>query len=274
MTTLAKALSPPPSQLPAHCLPTAAHELGHRLAAGQRGIQLAPPLFIPAGLGLLGSFGAITRIKSFVPDRASLAAVAAAGPLAGSAVAAAVMLAGAALTAAGAGGVEVSVDSFRCALPADLGAYCMHAAVHLRCASSFGYAFMHLLSSPAVAPCALLNQQSRTHPHPAHLPCPTRRESLLAGALGQAAFGGDLFASDAASVSPLFVAGWAGLIVNALNCLPAGELDGGRIYLGLCGRRAAARLGAGELLSRQVGGVAAGRARVVSTSYRWVCWWG
>lgn len=38
------------------CAPSAAalHELGHRLAAGKRGVELAPPLFIPAGLGLLG----------------------------------------------------------------------------------------------------------------------------------------------------------------------------------------------------------------------------
>lgn len=37
----------------------------------------------------------------------------------------------------------------------------------------------------------------------------------------------------------------AGLIINAINCLPAGELDGGRVFLGLCGRRAASRMGAG-----------------------------
>lgn len=38
-------------------------------------------------------------------------------------------------------------------------------------------------------------------------------------------------------VSSLFVAGWAGLTVNALNLLPTGELDGGRIALSLFGRR-------------------------------------
>jgi membrane-associated protease RseP (regulator of RpoE activity) len=62
--------------------------------------------------------------------------------------------------------------------------------------------------------------------------CLPRRESLLAGALGQAAFGDQLFASDAVSTHPLFVAGWAGLIINAINMLPAGELDGGRTFLG------------------------------------------
>lgn len=72
-----------------------------------------PAVNPPAGLGLLGSFGSITRIKSFVPNREDLAAVAAAGPLWSSALAAGIMLAGAALSAAGQGGVELSVDSFR-----------------------------------------------------------------------------------------------------------------------------------------------------------------
>jgi hypothetical protein len=87
--------------------------VGHRVAAARRGLELAPPLLIPAGLGLLGSFGAITRIKSPVPDRSALAGVAAAGPLASSALAAAIMLVGAALTAQGQGGIELDVASFK-----------------------------------------------------------------------------------------------------------------------------------------------------------------
>jgi Zn-dependent protease len=34
-------------------------------------------------------------------------------------------------------------------------------------------------------------------------------------------------------INSLLVAGWAGLVVNALNCIPAGELDGGRIALSI-----------------------------------------
>ena len=48
---------------------TGVHEAGHQWAATRRGLKLSLPFFIPAGLGLLGSLGSITRIKGTVPDR-------------------------------------------------------------------------------------------------------------------------------------------------------------------------------------------------------------
>lgn len=160
----------------------AAHEVGHIAGAKKAKVDLAPPIFIPAGLGLLGSFGAITRIRSAVPNREALATVAAPGPLAGFAVSLGIMLFGLALTAGGVGGMEVDSASFR--------------------------------------------------------------ESLLAGSLAQYVFGERVFTAEALNCNPFFIAGWAGLIVNAINCLPAGELDGGRLFLGLFGRRAASRMSA------------------------------
>ncbi|GAB4819570.1 hypothetical protein N2152v2_006616 [Parachlorella kessleri] len=154
-----------------------AHEVGHIVAAKQRGVQLAPPILIPAGLGLLGSFGSITRIKSIVPDREALGAVAAAGPLAGSLVALVILGVGLGLTVAGVDGIEVDSQSFS--------------------------------------------------------------DSLLVGLLGQFAFGGKLYQAEALNANPLFIAGWSGLIVQALNMIPIGELDGGRTLLALFGRRAA-----------------------------------
>jgi hypothetical protein len=46
-----------------------AHEAGHFTAARKKNVELAPPLLLPAGLGLLGSLGSITRIKSSVQNR-------------------------------------------------------------------------------------------------------------------------------------------------------------------------------------------------------------
>ena len=48
---------------------TGAHEAGHRVAAANHGVKLSPPFLLPSALGLLGSFGAITRFRSTVPNR-------------------------------------------------------------------------------------------------------------------------------------------------------------------------------------------------------------
>ena len=39
------------------------------MAARQKDVELGRPLFVPAGLGFLGSFGAITSFRSTLPDR-------------------------------------------------------------------------------------------------------------------------------------------------------------------------------------------------------------
>jgi len=160
----------------------AAHEVGHSVAAKRVGMELAPPVLIPAGLGLLGCFGGITRIRSSVPNRQTLAAVVAPGPLTGAAVSLAILGLGLALTASGSGGIEVDTGSFK--------------------------------------------------------------ESILIAGLARATLGEAVLTSDAVNCSPALVAGWAGLIINAINCLPMGELDGGRLWLAAFGRRAASRVSA------------------------------
>ena len=65
-------------------------------------------------------------------------------------------------------------------------------------------------------------------------------------------------------MNSLLVAGWAGLVVNALNCIPAGELDGGRIALAVFGRRTY------NVLGLATTGVLAATALASSLSFYWV----
>jgi len=58
------------------------HEMGHYLAARHYGVDTTLPYFIPAP-NLLGTFGAVIRIKSPVPSRRALFDIGIAGPLAG-----------------------------------------------------------------------------------------------------------------------------------------------------------------------------------------------
>ena len=157
-----------------------AHELGHVWMARKEGLSLGPPLLIPAGLGLLGSFGGITRTRDIVQNRRQLASLAIAGPLMGSAVSLGIALIGLVLTSRGIGGVEVDSASFR--------------------------------------------------------------DSLVIGTLSRSVFGDRVFTAASLNCNPLFVAGWGGLIINAINAIPAGELDGGKAFLGMFGRPAASRM--------------------------------
>ncbi len=59
-----------------------AHEMGHYLAARRYGVETTLPYFIPAP-NLLGTFGAVIRIKSPVPSKRALFDIGIAGPLAG-----------------------------------------------------------------------------------------------------------------------------------------------------------------------------------------------
>eukprot|EP00891_Asterochloris_glomerata_P003585 jgi/Astpho2/3585/e_gw1.00058.23.1_t len=102
-----------------------AHEAGHRVAAAKHGVKLSPPFLLPSALGLLGSFGAITRFRSTVPNRQAdlvrsrqgcmdaLLQIAAYGPAFGAAASLAAVLVGLGLSAAGVGGgITVQSSAF------------------------------------------------------------------------------------------------------------------------------------------------------------------
>ena len=151
------------------------HELGHWLVAKRYDIRLSIPFFLPTWQ--IGSFGAITRFESLLPNRTVLFDISFAGPAAGG-------------------------------------------------LTSFGLLIAGLLLS-----------------HPGSLfKLPTNffQGSILVGTLAKVVFGSSL-EKTLIDVHPLVVVGWLGLVITALNLLPAGQLDGGRIVQAIYGRKIARR---------------------------------
>ena len=70
-----------------------AHEFSHYIISHRHGVRASLPLFIPAPT-LVGTFGAVIRIESPIPNRRSLLEIGTAGPLAGFLVALPVAVAG------------------------------------------------------------------------------------------------------------------------------------------------------------------------------------
>ncbi|KAJ1691395.1 hypothetical protein LUZ63_015550 [Rhynchospora breviuscula] len=67
-------------------------------------------------------------------------------------------------------------------------------------------------------------------------------ESFLVGGIAKLILGDTLVEGTPVSINPLVLWAWSGLLINAINCIPAGELDGGRIAFALWGRKVSARL--------------------------------
>ena len=73
-----------------------AHEMGHYLACRRYHVDCTVPYFIPAPslISLIGTFGAVIRIRGRIPTRRALFDIGIAGPLAGFAVAVPLVIAG------------------------------------------------------------------------------------------------------------------------------------------------------------------------------------
>lgn len=153
----------------------AAHEIGHWLLARRHQIRLSLPYFLPAVQ--IGSFGAITRFESFLPNRKVLFDISLAGPAAGGIVSLLMLVTG-----------------------------------------------------------LLLSHQGSLF----QLPNQFFSGSILVGTLARVILGSAL-QSPLVDVHPLVVIGWLGLVITALNLMPAGQLDGGRIVQAIYGRKTAGR---------------------------------
>lgn len=178
-----------------------AHEFGHYLAARRHKTAATLPYFIPMPFSILGTLGAVIVWKELPRNKRILFDVGVAGPLAGLVVAIPVLLYG--LSISTIGPVQAGEGSFL-----------------------EGNSVLYLLAKWVVF--------GRLLPEPATYgglaPALYWLRYFFTGA--PAPYGGvDVF------ISPVALAGWAGLLVTALNLLPVGQLDGGHILYTLFGKR-------------------------------------
>lgn len=152
-----------------------AHEIGHWVLAKRNQVKLAWPFFIPAIQ--IGSFGAITRFTSLLPNRTVLFDIAIAGPAAGGLISLVMLIAGLVLSHPGSL-FQIPVEFFQ--------------------------------------------------------------GSILVGTLAKVILG-DALTTPIVDVHPLMIIGWLGLVITAINLMPAGQLDGGRIVQAIYGRNTARR---------------------------------
>lgn len=71
--------------------------------------------------------------------------------------------------------------------------------------------------------------------------------SILVGTLAKVVLGSAVN-QPLVDVHPLTVVGWLGLVITALNLMPAGQLDGGRIVQAIYGRKTAQRTSLATLI--------------------------
>ncbi|MGH2628179.1 MAG: site-2 protease family protein, partial [Anaerolineales bacterium] len=182
-----------------------AHEFGHYLAARSHGTEVTLPYFLPMP-STLGTLGAFIQLKEPPRDRRALLDIGLSGPVAGLAVAIPVLALGLYLSDVG-------------PLPASAGAM----SGYVLEGNSILYLSMkylitgHLLPEPisygGVPPLLYWIRYVVTAQ-----PAPVGGLDIL--------------------LHPIAWAGWAGLLVTALNLIPSGQLDGGHVLYVLVGRLA------------------------------------
>ncbi len=179
-----------------------AHEFGHYLMSRHHKTPATLPYFIPLPLPPLGTMGAAIFMKGIPKNKRILFDIGVAGPLAGMVIAIPVLFLGLKMSTLGA--VTATPGSF-----------------------IEGNSLIYLLAKYAVF--------GKILPQPASFGnLPPFLYWLRYFFTGQPSpIGGmDVF------INPIAFAGWAGLLVTALNLVPAGTLDGGHVVYSLFGDKA------------------------------------
>jgi len=181
------------------------HELGHYFAARYYKVPVSLPYFIPMPLPPLGTMGAFILMKGQSVNRRQMLTVGAAGPLVGFVLAVPILILGLCLS---------TVEPMTAPAPG--------AMIFME-----GNSLLYLLLKFAVFGQILPGSG-------APLSVLAALREVGAALLGTFPIdsGYDVF------IHPVALAGWAGLLVTALNLLPVGQLDGGHVLYSLVGRRA------------------------------------
>ena len=183
-----------------------AHEFGHYLAARYHKSAVTLPYFIPFPLSYFGTMGAFIQLKAPPKNRRILHDIGVAGPLAGLVVTIPILLIGLYLSP-----VEV-IDPV---IPAGSG-FMLE-----------GNSIFYLLAKYVI--------------HGELLPAPQSYDGLSPALYWlRYLFTGQPVPLGGRDVMmhPMAWAGWAGLLVTALNLIPVGQLDGGHALYVLLGRNA------------------------------------
>jgi membrane-associated protease RseP (regulator of RpoE activity) len=205
-----------------------AHEFGHYLAGRFHKTNVTLPYFIPFPFSAFGTMGAFIQLKEPPKNRRILLDIGIAGPIAGLVVALPVLILGLSLS---------QVSPIPAQLPPGQGLQIE------------GNSLLYLLSKFLVF--------GRLLPEPgSYGNIPPLLYWIRYFFTGQPLpLGGvDVL------LHPVAWAGWAGLLVTALNLIPAGQLDGGHVLYVLLGRRAT------SILPYILGGL-------VLLGLAWPGWW-
>ena len=182
------------------------HELGHYFAGRYYKVPVSLPYFIPLPLPPLGTMGAFIQMKGQATNRRQMLAIGVAGPLTGFILAVPILILGLSMS---------HVEPLELP-PPGMGFL------------SEGNSILYLLLKFAIFGKILPGSG---------LPPETLGVALREGAAALFGFfpigqGYDVM------ISPVALAGWAGLLVTALNLLPVGQLDGGHVLYSLVGKKA------------------------------------
>jgi membrane-associated protease RseP (regulator of RpoE activity) len=187
-----------------------AHEFGHYLVGRYHKEAVSPPYFIPMPLPPFGTMGAVINMKRPPKNRRNLLDIGIAGPLAGLIVAIPILLLGLSLSPVN-----------RLVMPSgpDVGL------------TMEGNSILYLLAKLAV-----FGQLLPAPPSYGDLPPFLYWIRYFFTSRPFPAGGFDV------TLHPVAWAGWAGILVTALNLIPAGQLDGGHMIYVLFGAKRARML--------------------------------